>query len=201
MKTNEQPQTSRIITGINVILREKRLDDAATDYKWETDSELAKLDATKPITMSFTRYRSDYAEELREVYTASCRFAVETRNGKHIGNCAYYNINERRGDTELGIMIGDRDFWNKGYGTDIVSTLLNYIFRNTNLKRVYLKTLSTNYRAQHCFRKAGFKPFVQMIKDGHDFLFMEILRSRWEDLQKKQPDSSSTAMHEQTGAI
>ena len=199
MKTDEYPKVSdNIIPGNTVILRGKRLDDAAMDYKWESDPELARLDATTPITMPFTRYRSDYAEELREQYTASCRFAIETKDGKHIGNCAYYNINERHGDTELGIMIGDRDYWDKGYGTDIVSTLLDYIFVNTRLKRVYLKTLALNFRAQKCFRKAGFKPYVRMVKDGHDFLFMEILRSHWVNLQKKR---SGSAMHEQMEPI
>jgi RimJ/RimL family protein N-acetyltransferase len=87
-------------------------------------------------------------------------------------------------------MIGDRDFWNKGYGMDIISTLLEYIFGNTRLKRVYLKTLALNFRAQKCFRKAGFKPYVRMVKDGHDFLFMEILRSQWVALQKERLDPS-----------
>ena len=78
------------------------------------------------------------------------RFAVETLDGKHIGNCAYYGVNETKGEAELGIMIGDRDCWDKGYGADAVGTLLDYIFRRTNLKRIHLKTLDSNIRAQKC---------------------------------------------------
>lgn len=192
MKTEGRDKSgNKVISGTKINLREKRLDDAEMDYKWESDPELARLDATSPVTMPFSRYRIDYAEELQEHYTASHRFAIETKDGKHIGNCAYYNINERHGDTELGIMIGDRNFWDKGYGTDIISTLLDHIFENTRLKRVYLKTLATNYRAQACFQKVGFKPYVRMMKDGHDFLFMEIYRSQWAAAHKNTGPSLS----------
>lgn len=181
------------ITGKNVVLREKVLEDAKNDFKWESDPELAHLDATSPVSCSFARYCSDYAEELRNPYSASCRFAIDTLEGKHIGNCAYYNISERNGETELGIMIGDRDYWNKGYGVDVITTLLEHIFENTPLKRVYLKTLADNFRAQTCFRKSGFKPYVRHMRDGHDFLFMEIYRREWLALKKSAPDKQTSA--------
>jgi RimJ/RimL family protein N-acetyltransferase len=170
---------NNMIKGDRIILRDKSIEDVHDDYKWETDPELAALDATIPVKLPFNKYKQDYVEEIRHPYFASCRFAIETQEGKHIGNCAYYHISERIGETELGIMIGEKEFWNQGYGVDVISTLLKYIFENTALKRVYLKTLASNYRAQTCFRKSGFKPYVRLIKDGYDFLFMEIYRREW----------------------
>jgi len=177
-----------LIAGKNIILREKTIEDAKNDYTWESDPELARLDATSPVSCSLARYCSDFAEELRNPYSASCRFAIDTLDGKHIGNCAYYNISERNGETELGIMIGDREYWNKGYGVDVITVLLDHIFNNTRLKRVYLKTLADNYRAQTCFRKSGFRPYVRHMRDGHDFLFMEIFRKDWMAAQKTPQD-------------
>ncbi len=179
-----------MINGSKIVLRDKTLDDAKNDYTWESDPELAQLDATSPVKYPFARYRSNYGEELRNPYSASCRFAIDTLDGKHIGNCAYYNISERNGETELGIMIGDRDYWNKGYGVDVLSALLAHIFENTPLKRVYLKTLADNYRAQSCFRKSGFKPYVRLVRDGHDFLFMEIHRREWVGMRKVPLDTA-----------
>jgi RimJ/RimL family protein N-acetyltransferase len=176
-----------MINGNRIVLRDKNIDDARNDFTWESDPELARLDATAPISYSFARYRSNYSEELRHPYAASCRFAIDTLDGKHIGNCAYYNINERNAETELGIMIGDRDYWNKGYGVDVLSTLLAHIFETTRLKRVYLKTLADNHRAQACFRKSGFKPYVRQLRDGHDFLFMEITRREWVRMEEGRP--------------
>lgn len=180
-----------MITTGRIILRAKSVDDVYTDYAWETDPELARLDATTPLRTSFARYRADHAEEIRNPCPSSRRFAIQTTDGKHIGNCAYYNIKETDGETELGIMIGDRNYWNKGYGTEAVRTLLAYIFTNTELKRVHLKTLASNYRAQNCFLKAGFKPYVRLVQNGHDFIFMEIDRERWEDIERKSTRRST----------
>ena len=184
----------KMISGRKIVLRDKTIEDARDDYTWECDPELARLDATSPVKCSFARYRSDYAEELRIPYSSSCRFAIDTLDGKHIGNCAYYNISERNGETELGIMIGDREYWNKGYGVDVINTLLAHIFESTQLKRVYLKTLATNYRAQTSFRRAGFKPYVRLVRDGHDFLFMEIYRREWAKQQKARTRNDNTEL-------
>ena len=174
-----------MIIGRKIILRDKKLSDAWDDYNWEIDSELAHLDAAPVADISFSNYLSDYTDILRHSSSTSRRFAIETLDGKHIGNCSFYNINKTRGEAELGIMIGDHAYWNKGYGTDAVTLLLNYIFGETRLKRVHLKTLETNRRAQECFRKCGFTPCGHSLNDGYYFTQMEIDRQMW---QEKQPD-------------
>ncbi|MBA7682567.1 hypothetical protein ES703_90918 [subsurface metagenome] len=172
-----------MIIGSKVILREKRLDDAWDDYTWETDPELARLDATPLATMAFAQYFSSYANTLQTSFSTSYRFAIDTLGGEHIGNCSYYNVNEARGEAELGIMIGDRSYWDKGYGADTVTTLVNYIFHQTNLKRIYLKTLDSNRRAQKCFKNCDFIPCGHLVRDGFSFTLMEINRKRWQEQQ------------------
>ena len=164
--------TKSLITGNKVILREKTLDDAWDDYTWETDPDLAGLDATFPVTMTFAHYFSDYANALQTILPISHRFAIDTLNGRHIGNCSCYNIDETKGEAELGIMIGDRSYWDKGFGADAVVILVNYIFHQTNLQRIYLKTLKTNRRAQRCFQKCGFTPCGHLVKNGFNFTIM-----------------------------
>jgi|TARA_B100000315_G_scaffold209818_1_gene205773 RimJ/RimL family protein N-acetyltransferase len=173
------------ITGNKVILREKRLSDAWNDYTWETNSDLAQLDAVHVLTIPFSRYLTDYSEELRAPFLNSHRFAIDTRDGKHIGNCSYYHISEIKSETELGIMIGDRNYWNKGYGEDTVTTMVDYIFRETKLKRIYLKTLESNNRAQKCFQKCGFVWYEKLLNDGFNFILMETSRKHW--LTKQKP--------------
>ena len=170
-----------MVISNKVILRQKRLTDAHNDYAWETDPELAQLDAMPVLSLTFSQYLSDYANILSNPLPTSRRFAVETPDGEHIGNCSFYNIDESKGETELGIMIGNRNYWDKGYGTDAVTTLVNYIFRETNLKRIYLKTLESNKRAQKCFPKCGFTPCGHMAKDGYDFILMELYRDQWQE--------------------
>lgn len=172
-----------MIAGSKIKLRDKRLADALNDYIWRTDPELAQLDVAPLLTTTFSRYLSDYAHELRYPSPIRHQFAVETLEGKHIGNCSYYGIDETKGEAELGIMIGNRDYWDKSYGADTVTTLISYIFRQTNLKRIYLKTLDSNIRAQKCFKKRGFTPYGHLVRDGFSFILMEINRKQWQEQQ------------------
>ena len=170
-----------MIIGNKIRLREKRLADALNDYTWKTDHELARLDAAPQLTMAFSQYLSDYASELRYSFSTRHPFAVEVLDGKHIGNCVYYGVDKTKGEAELGVMIGNRDYWDKGYGADAVTTLVSYIFGQTNLNRIYLKTLDWNIRAQKCFQKCGFTPYGRMVRDGFNFVLMEIHRKQWEE--------------------
>ena len=173
-----------MITGNKVRLREKKLADARNDYAWQTDAALAQVDAAPCLDISYARYLLDYTWELRFVHHTRRRFAIETPDGTHIGNCSYYDINETKGEAELGIMIGNRGYWDKDYGADAVRTLVNYIFRQTSINRLYLKTLDSNERAQKCFQKCGFTAYGRLVKDGYNFILMELHHKDW----PKKPD-------------
>ncbi len=181
---------SQVILSNKIKLRNKKLADARDDYRWQTDPELARLDAVTPLTISFPQYLLAYANELHFKGSTRHQFAIDTIDGKHIGNCVYYNIDEAKGEAELGIMIGNSKYWNNGYGTDVVTTLLSYVFRETKLNRIYLKTLQSNTRAQQCFKKAGFIPCGRMVRDGFEFLLMEIHHKQWEE-QNQLPEAKT----------
>jgi len=174
-----------VISNGKVRLRNKRLADARNDYTWQTDPELAQLDAASVLTGSFAQYLADYSSVLLYPSSARYQFAIETLEGEHIGNCGCYRIKEAEGEAELGIMIGNRNYWDKGYGTDAVSTLVNYVFCRTKLRRIYLKTLDWNSRAQKCFKKCGFTPCGHLVKNGFNFVLMELRREQWEKWQIK----------------
>lgn len=174
-----------MIIESKIRLRDKRLADARNDYRWQTDPELARLDAASLPAITFSQHLLEYTFELYHPSSTRHTFAIETLDGKHIGNCAYYNIDETKGEAELGIMIGNRNYWDKGYGANAITALLDYIFRRTNLERIYLKTLDWNTRAQKCFEKHGFRQYGQSVRDGFNFLLMEIHRKQW---QKRQTE-------------
>jgi RimJ/RimL family protein N-acetyltransferase len=171
---------SWMINGSKVIMCHKSLADTPDDYAWQTDLELAHLTAMQPLTTSFTDYLLDYASQLRNQQPIKHQFAIKTRNGKHIGNCAYYGTNDNNGEVEIGIMIGNRSYWDRGYGTDAVTSLIKHVFLNTNFNRIHLKTLDTNKRAQKCFARCGFITCGSLIKDGYSFILMELYRNQWQ---------------------
>lgn len=179
-KRPEQAEAGEVfVKGEKVILREKRIGDAPEDYEWRVDEELARLDATRPLRMSYADFQRFSQEEMGYPSPRSKRLAIDTHDGTHIGNIMYYDIDLRRKESELGIMIGDRDYWGKGYGTDSVDSLLGHIFINTEITRVYLHTLEWNERARKSFAKSGFKEVKKVRRSGMDFVLMEIWRSDW----------------------
>ena len=80
------------IKGKKVIIRPKTITDAGNDYRWQTDPELSALDAMIPTTMSYREFYREYVDWLRHPYAGRITFGVDTPDGKHIGNCVYYNI-------------------------------------------------------------------------------------------------------------
>ena len=179
------PDKGVFVEGQKVVLREKTIEDAADDYEWRVDDELASLDATRPLNMSYKDFLKYTGEELALPNPRSKRLAIDTADGKHIGNCMYYDIDIRKGEAEIGIMI-DREYWNKGYGTDALDTLLLHLFRSTPLTRVYLHTLEWNYRARRAFAKAGLHEVKKVRRSGQDFILMETSRSEWEQTRLSQ---------------
>jgi RimJ/RimL family protein N-acetyltransferase len=163
-----------------VKLRPKSLGDAYRDYLWGQDPELAELDASYPLSLPFSEYYKLYAQALKSPDPGVHHFAIETSQGDHIGNCIVYNIDEDKGEGELGIMIGNRAYWDKGYGTAAIQLLLDFVFTHTKLNRVFLHTLPSNQRAQRCFQKCGFIPYGYRQKGGRTFLLMEVNRDYWQ---------------------
>lgn len=192
-----------LVKGCKVVLRGKRIEDAPDDYSWRSDEELARLDATRPLNMTYSDFLRFSQEEQTYPSPMSRRFAIDTLEGRHIGNCMYYDIDLKREEAELGIMIGDRDYWGKGYGTDSVTCLLGHIFSGTPLTRVYLHTLDWNHRARKAFTKCGFREIKRVCRSGNDFVLMEVLRSEWSLLEHQRAmetvDASVAASDEDPG--
>ena len=167
------------LQGAKVILREKRIEDAEKDYRWRSDPEIARLDAAYPLSMTFERFLKLFEDQLRYPTPGSHHFGADATDGTYIGNCMYYDLDSRSKEAELGIVIGDRDYWSNAYGYDAVTTLLNHMFMDLQLNRVYLHTLDWNERAQRCFSKSGFKPVRTVRRMAQDFILMEVLRQEW----------------------
>ncbi|MBI4329438.1 MAG: GNAT family N-acetyltransferase [Chloroflexi bacterium] len=178
------------LQGATLLLRPKLPEDAERDYAWRTDEELARLDAAEPYRGTFEDFRASYLDELAYPSPDSCRFAmVDAATGKHIGNCMYYDLDRWGKDAELGILIGEKQSWSKGYGEEAVRLLLDHLFGDLSLQRVHLQTLDWNVRAQRCFEKCGFTFCGQSRRGRLVLLLMEIPRSRWlEDRKRREGD-------------
>lgn len=173
--------------GQLIVLRSKTKDDAPQDYEWRKDPELATFDAARPYNGTLREYLSIFGDELSYPSPYRRTIAVEDLNGVHIGNVMYYNADVHRHEVEIGVTIGLRAYWSRGYGTDLLRTFAGYLFETLDLKRIYLKTLDWNVRAQRCFAKAGFRRYGISRRGDHNFILMEILRTDFYAAEEEPP--------------
>jgi len=179
--------------GERVRLRWKRVDDAADDYEWRTDDELAMLDATIALRLPFQDYLHIHEDEFRYPSPSVRRYAIQTLDGLHIGNCMSYDIDVMAGEAEVGIMVGNREYWGKGYGSEAMRLLIEACFRIPALNRLYLHTLDWNARARRGFSKCGFRELRPVQRSGKSFIFMELLRTEWEAMGTERIAAKDTA--------
>lgn len=168
-----------VARGALVVLRAKTLADAEQDYEWRRDPELAAFDAARPYGGSLAEFKAIFADELSYPSPYRRTLAVEDMDGRHIGNVMYYNVDYQKREAEIGVTIGLREYWGRGYGTDLVRTFVAYIFAALRLERVYLKTLDWNLRAQRCFEKAGFRRYGTSRRGEYSFVLMEARRAEF----------------------
>ncbi len=124
-------------------------------YSWRNDPEVAQYDQSGFIRpMSF-----EEVEEWSQRMVEGLTF-IAYDGEVPLGTCAFMNLDERNRHAELAIVIGNKDYWGKGFGTKIMKQLLDWGFYGLNLNRLYLHVFSTNKRAIALYEKMGF------IKDG-----------------------------------
>ncbi|KGQ22232.2 GNAT family N-acetyltransferase [Thermus filiformis] len=141
---------------------------------WETfkDPEVAYWNGTTPLKSPLWLFKRLVQMDLRRKDRLA--FGILDERGELIGTVELYDLTPEEGT--LGILIGRKDRWGQGYGTEAVKALLGYAFGPLGLKRVRLRTFAHNERAQRAFKKAGFQEVGRArTREGEDVL-MEVER-------------------------
>jgi RimJ/RimL family protein N-acetyltransferase len=176
-------------TGEKVRLREYRQEDIPQALAYVNDPEVKRLlNPSIPYPLTLSDEEKWVAEQSANSQT-TYSFAIETlADGKYIGGCGINSINWKNSTAEVGIFIGDKAFWNQGYGTDAMRVLLRFIFDQMNINKVKLNVFSFNLRALRMYQKCGFKEEgrlrQELFRDGkyHDIILMGLLREEYENL-------------------
>lgn len=175
-----------MIYGKRIRLRGIEKSDVPKFYEWINDPDVYQgLDTHLPLSMQDEEH---WVEQTLQQEQAQKPLAIEARDGdgwKLIGNCGFFNLEWMNSAAELGIMIGDKTFWNQGYGTETMQLLLKHGFETLNLNRIYLRVYSTNPGALRAYEKAGFvkegtlrEAVYRNGKYADDYI-MSVLRSEW----------------------
>ena len=154
---------------------------------WLRDTEFKRLiDSGVSHVSSSTSVQKWIEKELEEEEASRYWFSIrKLDDDKLLGDIDLFVVNWSGRDAFVGLGIGEREFWGKGYGTDVMKVILRYAFTEINLNRVTLNVFEYNPRAIRSYEKAGFRHEGTMRKmldrEGKrwDMLYMGILREEW----------------------
>jgi RimJ/RimL family protein N-acetyltransferase len=146
--------------------------------KWINDMEVA-------VGMTFANMLIDEESEknaLERLVKAQFNFAIILKeNDEVIGNVGFPKLDYINRIGEVGIFIGDKNYWKNGYGKESLELLLDFGFNLLNLNNIYLRVYSFNTPAIKCYEKIGFKEAGRLREakiiggNKYDELYMDIL--------------------------
>ncbi|MEK5057920.1 GNAT family protein [Paenibacillus sp. FSL H7-0326] len=182
-----------LITGRKVQLRPVSIEDFKRTFEWRNDEEFAKMSAGTDLFryshVTLDQIESTYEKEIRTLdRREKGEFSIYTQeeNPKHIGFIVYREMNIVARRCTIGMGIGDKEYWSKGFGSDALKTLIRYLFQTMNLNRVQLDTWSGNERAIRSYEKCGFVVEGRMrnhsFVDGkyHDTVVLGLLKEEFQ---------------------
>ena len=157
--------------------------------KWDRDSEFIRyLNSGVVRLFSMKQEKKSIEKELEEQTNNQHIFSIRgLEDDRLLGFVDLFVHNWPARDTFVGIGIGERDFWGRGYGTDAMKVILRYAFTELNLNRVTLGVFGYNPRAIRSYEKVGFRHEGRLRKylnkegERWDMLFMGILREEWKE--------------------
>ncbi len=155
--------------------------------RWDRDSEFRRLLDSEPANQYSLKKLIEFCQkEQVDEPPSGYLFGICTlENDRLIGFTVLEGELFPHGEAFVGIGIGERELWGKGYGTDAMKVILRYAFLELNLRRVALDTFEYNPRAIRSYEKAGFahegRARGYLYREGRrwDLIFMGILWKEW----------------------
>lgn len=175
-----------MLQGERVRLRAREREDLARLLEFNNDLavELAG-GGDPPMPQSYSRLLAEFEQEAAKGGRDGTGFVIEA-DGKVIGQCALFNVDEVAHTCELGITIGDKAYWGCGYGRESARLLLMYAFCHHNYHKVWLRVHGGNERALRAYAACGFSEEgrlrAHVWSDGRydDLVMMGVLREEWQ---------------------
>ena len=172
----EKAKLHQILEGERIVLREIRLSDVNENYyRWMNDPEVIKYLECRFSSNSMGAIKDFVRTMLKDPDTIF--MAIILKDGdRHIGNIKIGSIHRIHRQAVLGLLIGEKDCWGKGYATEVLRLVTNYAFKTLKLHKLVAGLYADNKGSEKAFKKAGF--VVEGIKKQHlycDGKFMDCI--------------------------
>lgn len=175
-----------MLYGNQIRLRADERNDLPKFVEWLNDPEVrCFLGMNLPISQAA---EENWFENMLKRPPEEHSLGIEIKDGEGwelIGNCGIFDINWRTRSAEVGLFIGNKTCWNKGYGTEVMRLLLRHGFDTLNLNRIFLRVDAENLGGIRAYEKAGFIHEARLrqadFRNGmyRDDLIMSVLHSEW----------------------
>jgi len=169
------------MTGKKCYLSPINVNDAEKFTEWLND-----LEVTEHLTLHTQIISIEKEKEFLAMLSKEHAYSIiDIEKNELIGNCGFHNIDHINQTAEIGIFIGNKKYWNTGYGTEAMSLLMDYGFKALNLHSIFLRVFAFNERAIKCYKKTGFKTIGKQREallrrnERHDIIFMDILQNEF----------------------
>ena len=154
------------------------LDDAPKYAEWLNSEEVFKFLLAGPNVISLESEK----EALLKLSKEHVYGIIDKENGILIGNIGLLNLNHLHKTSEVGIFIGRKEYWGRGYGTEALKLLMDYAFKVLGLENIMLRVFEYNERARKSYEKVGFKKIGVRRSSHyydnkrHDEIYMDIVK-------------------------
>lgn len=176
-----------MLIGKKVRLRALEREDLPNCVRWLNDRDVTQF-LLQNFPLSKAMEESWYDSQLAIPPTSGQVMAIDTLvDGlwMHIGNTGLHHVDPVTREAEFGIFIGEKGYWNKGFGREATLLTLKHGFEDLNLNRIFLFVFENNLRGIASYKAAG---FIQegtlreaIFKNGryYNVLVMSVLHSEW----------------------
>ncbi len=159
---HDDDQARVVRAGERVELREHTLANRDAFIAWYGDPDIARLlrHDLKPLS---SRQASSYFSNI--ILPLSDRghcWAVHRRDtGQLIGTAAVTNVSTRARTCLFRIVLGEKDVWGKGLGTEATRLVAAEVFTTLPVDRIKLEVFAHNQRARRAYEHVGFRQYDQ----------------------------------------
>lgn len=110
---------------------------------------------------------------------------VETKDGKPIGGMGIHSIDWLNRTATTGAILGEKEYWGQGFGTDAKLVLLDYAFNVLNLRKIHSNVIGYNERSLRYSLRCGYKEEGRLRQEKyrngeyHDLIQLSVFREDW----------------------
>ncbi|SDH15790.1 GNAT family N-acetyltransferase [Desulfosporosinus hippei] len=173
-----------MLHGLKTSVRPVEEDDIDEIYQWYNDQEV-NLWSTGAWPLNTLLNKEQLSIKFLDGSSDGYRYSILDENNYLIGTIGFKELNIPSRSTTLFVVIGNKSFWGKGYGTDALIVFARYLFTQWNLHRISLDTWDGNLRAIKAYEKVGFKIEGRLrearyvLGSYHDAILMGLLKSEF----------------------